>query len=735
MRVRCFTECHGGFPQLAPVAFPLDGGEDLREHRLVLATFPSPGLTRVLLLAGAVGVLATVAVFLREFGSDLSGLAWSTPYLAGYAAGVIASRARPEHLAARRLLAFGAIATIWIGATVALSQAFDDYGRQWWLGPANVGGQLLGLGVGAAMIALLAVYPDGAYGHRYEQRLVRGVAGLAAVVPIAVLLTGPTVHPNWVFAWGAESAATSAAGFPEIASPIHVGALAFLGAPLRAYLDAALALAPLIGAVVVGLRYRRLRAEQRLQLRWPMYGVLVVLVAPLAALAQEAGALSPAVTDAIVILGLLALPASVATGLVKPDLFDVDRTMRRSVVYAPLWIAIGGAYIGVAAALGFAASGAGVQLAIIVTIVATVLFEPTRRHLAGRAATWAYGESLSGEELVRRLGETLTHTLDLEQLVGAITATTREGLGVRWMRIRVDGVVLAIDGEAPDPRASPALSAALIHAGEHLGEIECGPRVSGRSRASHRELLETLARQTALAIHNARLASELGQKLDELKAQAAELAASRLRIVGAHESARRQIERDIHDGAQQELVALIARIGLARTQLGRDPSHLDDTLVDLRSEVRQALANLRQLASGIHSSVLADHGLVEAIEIRSSRLPLGVTIECDAQLRATRFGDEIEGAAYFFVSEALANTLKHASAERARVRILRTEYELQIEVADDGTGFDVQAISGTGLRGLADRIEALGGSVEVDSSPGRGTRLTARLPIGDHAVV
>ena len=133
--------------------------------------------------------------------------------------------------------------------------------------------------------------------------------------------------------------------------------------------------------------------------------------------------------------------------------------------------------------------------------------------------------------------------------------------------------------------------------------------------------------------------------------------------------------------------------------------------------------------------MLADHGLVEAIEIRSSRLPLGVTIECDAQLRATRFGDEFEGAAYFFVSEALANTLKHASAERARVRILRTEYELQIEVADDGTGFDVQAISGTGLRGLADRIEALGGSVEVDSSPSRGTRLTARLPIDDHAVV
>lgn len=696
------------------------------------ATFPSRGLTGGLALAGAAGALATVVVFAREFGSDLSGLAWSSPYLAGYVAGLIAFRRRPEHVVARRLLAFGAVATIWIGATVALARAFDDYGRQWWLGPANVGAQLLGLAMGAAMIALLAVYPNGAYGHRYERRLVRAVATLAVAVPVAVLVTGRTLHPNWVFAWGDEAAGSP--GFPEIASPVHVSALAFLGGPLRAYLDAALALALVAGAVVVGLRYRRLHAEQRLQVRWPMYGVLAVLAAPLAALLQEAGALSPAVADALVILGLLTLPVSVLVGLLRPDLFDVDRVARRSLVYAPLWIAIGGAYVGVAAALGLAASGAGVQLAIIVTIVATVLFEPMRRYVAGRAATWAYGESMSGEELVRRLGETLEHTLDLEHLVGAIAATAREGLGVRWMRIRVDGVPLAIDGEAPRPGEGPALSAALVHAGEHLGEIECGPRVSGRSRALHREL-ETLARQAALAIHNARLASQLGKTLEEIRAQAAELDASRSRIVAAHESARRQIERDIHDGAQQELVALIARIGLARQQLGRDPGRLDDTLVDLRSEARHALANLRELASGVHSSVLSDHGLVEAIEIRSARLPLGVTIECDAQLRATRFGDEIEGAAYFFVSEALANTLKHADAERARVRIVRSDRGLEIEVADDGSGFEVGATPSTGLRGLADRVEALGGSIGVDSSPGRGTRLTARLPVGDPAAV
>ena len=700
----------------------------------VRATFPSTRLIPALLLAGAAGSVATCAVFVLEFGKDLSGYVWSAPFLAGYAAGVLAVRARPEHVAARRLLAFGAAATIFISAAVALALGFDSFGREWWLGPANVSLQVLGLVEGAAMVALLSVYPDGAYGRRWERRLVCAIAGLAVAVPVLLLLARPTLQPAWVFAWGAEEGGSPSGGFPEIASPIHLGPLSFLAAPLRGYLEAALALAPLVGALVVGLRYRRLQPEQRLQLRWPMYGVLVVLAAPLAVALHETGVLSLAVSDVIVILALVALPVAAVVGLVKPDLFDVDRAMRRSLVYAPLWIAIAGAYVGVAAALGLAASGAGLQLAIGATILATVLFEPARRHLVGRAGRWAYGESLSGEELVRRLGSALAHTLDLEQLVAEVAATAREGLGVRWTRIRVEGIAPACVGEPPHAGEAPVLSAALVHAGQNLGEIECGPRVSGRVRSSDHELLETLGRQAALAIHNARLAGELGRSLEEIKAQADELAASRSRIVAAQESARRQIERDIHDGAQQELVALIARIGLAKTQLGRDSSRLGETLDDLRSEARQALENLRRFASGIHPSVLSDHGLVEAIEIRSARLPLGVTIECDPQMRAKRFDDEIEGAAYFFVSEGLANTLKHAGAERARVRIVRSANELEIEVSDDGAGFEIESASGSGLRGLADRLEALGGSVAVDSAPGRGTRLTARLPIGDNVV-
>src|SRR5688500_15107608 len=221
MRRRLVAESTCGFPQRLPEARPLDGWEQLREPRLVVATFPSRGVTSALTVVGGVAAVATGVLFAHAFSTDLSGLAWSTPFLGAYAAGVIAFRARPDHVAARRLLVFGAVATMWIGATVALVTAFDDLGRPRWLGPANVAVQFLGLGMGAAMIALLAVYPDGAYGRDYERRLVRGVAGLAVAVPLALLLTRPTVQPSWGFAWEAESPDSSADSFPAIASPLH----------------------------------------------------------------------------------------------------------------------------------------------------------------------------------------------------------------------------------------------------------------------------------------------------------------------------------------------------------------------------------------------------------------------------------------------------------------------------------------------------------------------------------
>ena len=500
-----------------------------------------------------------------------------------------------------------------------------------------------------------------------------------------------------------------------------------MGTPTRALLDGALLLGPLVGSILIVRRYRRLTHEQEMQVRWPMYGVLLLALMPLAALLYEFGGLPRVAFDAVVIVALFALPAAVVIGLVKPDLFDIDRAMRRSFVYAPLWLAIAAVYLGIAAALGIAASPMGLQVTVAVTIIVTVLVEPARRRLVRRAARWARG-TLDGEDMVRLVGETLEHTLDQGELASALSAAAGRELGVRWTTITLDGLEPVTHGERRGDE--PSMAAELADAGEHLGTIHCGPPLRGRKDPADVNRLRPLARQVSLTIHNARLAAELRLSVEEIRAQADELTASRSRIVAAEATARRQIERDIHDGAQQDLVALIARIGVARQEFGaRDPG-AKATLDDLQSEVRNTLANLRQVASGIHPTELSDHGLVEAIEGRSARVPLRVIIDCTPDLRAARFDQQTEGAAYFFVSEGLTNTLKHAGAQQVRVCIARTAHHLEIEVIDDGVGFQCNGAATTGLRGLADRMESLGGSVSVDSSPGHGTTLAARLPIG-----
>ena len=688
------------------------------------ATFPSRAVTRGAAVAGALGLLGTIAVFVIDFRDDPAAIIWFAPFVGAYAAGLVALRSQPGQVAARRLLVFGTLATVWIAATVGLVVAYEAHGNEWWLGPANVAVQVVGLAMEAAMIALLAVYPDGRHHRPYERRTVRIAAALPIAVPLALLISYETVQPSWGFAWGAEGATP----FPTIESPLHVAALGFLGPPARVLLEGALLLGPIIGTTLVVLRYRRLSRRQEMQVRWPMYGVLVLLLLPLAALLHEFGGLPLAVYDAVVIVALLALPASIVIGLVKPDLFDVDRAMSRSFLYAPLWLAIAAAYLGVAAALGVAASAFGLQVTVAVTIVVTLLVEPARRRLASRAARWTRGTSLDGEQMLRWLGENLEHTLDQRELAEAVARAAAEGLGVRWTTVRLVGLDPVTHGEREED--SPSATAALVHAGEHLGDIECGPRLRGRAHASDADGLETLARQAALTLHNARLAADLRVSIEEIQAQASELAASRSRIVAAEASARRQIERDIHDGAQQDLVALIARIGLAKSALGAGDTGAHAALDDLQAEVRTTLANLRQLASGIHPTELTDHGLVEAIEGRSARMPMRVIIDCDPELRSARFDEQVEGAAYFFVSEGLANTLKHAGADQVRIRIGRTADHLEIEVSDDGAGFECNGVTTTGLRGLTDRMESLGGSVSIVSAPGEGTRLGARLPIG-----
>jgi signal transduction histidine kinase len=235
--------------------------------------------------------------------------------------------------------------------------------------------------------------------------------------------------------------------------------------------------------------------------------------------------------------------------------------------------------------------------------------------------------------------------------------------------------------------------------------------------ADEPELVASAGAAAALALENERLQAELRARLEELRA-------SRARIVEAAQAERRRIERDLHDGTQQRLVSIAMLLGLTDSRLDRDPAAVRPLLDQARAELTDSLRELRELSQGIHPGILTERGLPAALEDLAyrARLPL----ELDVGL-SERLPDRVEAAAYFVVSEALTNIAKHAGASAVRVRVQRTDGRAVVEIADDGIGGADRA-QGSGLRGLADRVDALGGRLRVESPPGRGTVVHAEIP-------
>jgi signal transduction histidine kinase len=235
--------------------------------------------------------------------------------------------------------------------------------------------------------------------------------------------------------------------------------------------------------------------------------------------------------------------------------------------------------------------------------------------------------------------------------------------------------------------------------------------------ADEPELIASAGAAAGLALENERLHAELRARLEELRA-------SRARIVEAAQAERRRIERDLHDGTQQRLVSIAMTLGLADSRLDRDPSAVRPLLDQARAGLTDALGELRRLSQGIHPGILTERGLRAALEelAYGARLPL----ELDVGL-SERLPDRVEAAAYYVVSEALTNIAKHAEASAVRIRVQRTDGRAVVEIADDGIG-GADGARGTGLRGLADRVDALGGRLRVESPPGRGTVVYAEIP-------
>ena len=502
-----------------------------------------------------------------------------------------------------------------------------------------------------------------------------------------------------------------------------------------------LPLCAIAGIIALVVRYRRGTADERHQIKW-------MLAASAFYAFGFAGSLVPGmlghnipILQDVGVLGLVLVPVAAAIAVLKYRLYDIDVVISRTLVYGALAAFITAVYVGIVVGVGTLVGSGGqpnLVLSIVATAIVAVAFQPVREQLQRVANRLVYGKRATPYEVLSQFSERVAETYGAEEALPKMARVLAEGTGAEralvWLRagtlLRPAAAWPESGGAAQEPVRvlgdnMPDLPGDEAVPVQHQGELLGGLTVTKRSGESltpiERKLLDDLAHQAGLVLKNVGLTAELLARLEDLRA-------SRQRLVAAQDEERRRLERNLHDGAQQNLVAIKVKLGLAEMIAAKDPARAKELLAQLKGDTDEALETLRSLARGIYPPLLAEKGLAAALESQARKATLPVDVEADG---VGRFPQDTEAAVYFCVLEALQNVQKYADASRAVVRLSTVREELHFEVNDDGKGFEPATQKmGSGSQNMRDRIDALGGSMEVKSATGAGTSVVGYLPIG-----
>jgi signal transduction histidine kinase len=535
---------------------------------------------------------------------------------------------------------------------------------------------------------------------------------------------------------------------PYVPNPIRAQAVASITSstgPVSSVLIATL-LVLVVASVVV--RLRRATGDERAQLRWFSYVALATIVVVLLGFAVEAvnGAAGGGISGTGFDLGIgVAVPLTIGLAVMKYGLYDIDVFISRTLVYGSLAVFITAVYVGIAVGVGTLVGSGGkpnLVLSILATAIVAIGFQPVRERFQRIANRLVYGKRATPYEVLSEFSGRVAETYAADAVLPRMAQVLQEGTGAEsatvWLRGMAELRPAATypDGTREHQSLSmsngslPAVpdattSVEVRHQGELLGALSVNKRRGETLTPIEQKLVDDLANQAGLVLKNVGLSADLQARLDELRA-------SRQRLVHAQDMERRRLERNLHDGAQQHLVALKVKLGLAEMLLSRDPAKAAATLEQLKGDADEALETLRDLARGIYPPLLADKGLVVALEAQARKATLPVHIEAES---VERYPQDVEATVYFCVLEALQNVQKYAKASAVVVRLHHDEQRLTVVVKDNGDGFDLAtAKKGAGLTNLADRLEALGGTFTVCSTAHVGTTVTGSIPVMSHTL-
>jgi signal transduction histidine kinase len=580
--------------------------------------------------------------------------------------------------------------------------------------------------------ALAHDLPGAAWAAWFFQASIALSLGLFLILQL--FPTGHPLSPRWrvlvlltvansVLAFGAAALGVVPEfplNFPGVTHPLQV-----ISADTAAGLEGFSGLANVVlfcaSAAEIVLRYRRSSGDERAQLKWFAAATVVATIGFAIGILMIPSGPAP-------VFALLTplIPIAAGVAILKYHLYDIDVVISKAVLFGLLAMFIAAVYVAIVVGVGaLFGSTTSPALSLAATVVVAILFQPARGRANQLANRLVYGERATPYEVMASFSERVADAVSTDQVLPQMAEAAGRGVGAEGsvVRVRLPGGLeraerwSALTGS--DHLGEP-WSVAIAYQGEIVGDVTVTKAANDPLSPAEQGLLRDLSAQAGLALHNVRLTDELAIRLRELDVQAAALRVSRERLVTARDAQRRGLQRDIYEGPERRLID----IGRKLTAIAR-PDQLD-ALVE---EANDTLDGLRDLARGVFPPLLAERGVVAALGAHIRKVGANATVEASDAFGVRRFDPDAEAGIYFCCLQAIQNVLRHAGNAPSVVR-LDLDGAIAVEIFDEGRGFDVAATPrGMGLEIVQDRVDALDGTLEVTSAPGRGTTVSIRIPM------